>query len=920
MNCGLALMKLERYEEAIIANDQAIHYKPDYYEAWNSKGCFLSHLKRYEEEIVCYEQAMQYQSLPYVALHNRGFALSRLQRYQEAVESYDQSLIYKSDYYDAWWGRGNALVELNRLEEALDAYEQAICSDPNVGKAWGNHGAVLLKLDRPQEAIVSLDRALSYDPVDLLVLVNHGTALTDLGRYEEAIESYKRVIALDPNSHESWNSQGDAFCKLEHYEEALAAYAQALELKPDYHISWSSRGDVLRNLERYEEALEAYEQTIHCKPDYYYGWERYGCTLDDLERYEEALEAYKQALQIKPDYYYAWSGNGSVLSSLGRYEDAITSHDKALYYDPESHHAWNSRSFAAYNSRHLGQPSSLTQTHPELNQRGYFGELASLTVGLIYCPANTHPLGHGFLQRALGNAHWFYGRRQSNPRYYRRQALTAYEASLRVLTASDHPESRLQTLQKLIRTHDALREIAPDAMLALLRQGTELRTRILTQARSDEQREKLTRTLPNFNELTVDFHLSQGDNIAAIETAEADKNGLMQWLISGTANYAQVREMLAPDRAIVYCYLSANAVTSFILRHDQTEPIVVTEFDREISLKMRDRLDKWIKEWNNNYNPKSKDADSVWQETLETELETLAEILEIPKLLPHLQNIQSLILVPHRDLHRFPLHIFFPQTQITYLPSLHLGRKLPAAPSTDPTLLTIEAPNHDGMEPLYHAAAESIVLHQLYPNYLHLPPDQASPEVFLQSIAQPHTHLHFNGHANHNLTDPKHSQLALTGNATLTLQEFINHPCRTTHLVTFAACETGITNAQTITSEYVGWVSACLGRGIPHVLSTLWTVQSEATALFMLYFYSQLQQHKSPILAHHQAQQWLRTLTVLNLRQFYATELFHIVNTNLEEFLEIEQYKLSKMDESDQPYAHPYYWAAFILSGRSSGL
>jgi CHAT domain-containing protein/Tfp pilus assembly protein PilF len=754
-------------------------------------------------------------------------------------------------------------------------------------------------------------------------------ACLEIGDFEQANASYDEALKCHPENQEgswslcgqdAWTRCGSALFHVERYQDAITAYDQAIIYDPNNCKALHDRGFSLYKLQQHQESIESYDQALVCKPDYAEAWLGRGNALIQLEQIDEALEAFAQAIYHKPDYATAWLNHSAALFKLNRYEESIASCDQALKIKPDYYMAWENRSNGAF-SGHGSQESNLfTNLHPELNQWGYQGELASLKVGLIYCSATHCSIGHGHLQRWIGNAHWDHARTEESPRPSWREALKAYNASLRVLTAYEHPEERLQTLQKLILTYGALREITPDAMLALLRQGTELRTRILTQARSDEQRERLTRTLPNFNELTVDFHVSQGDNIAAIETAEADKNGLMQWLISGTANYARMREMLAPDRAIVYWYLSANAITSFILRHDQPDPIVVTEFDREISLKMRDRLDEWIKKWNKNYNPKSKDADSNWQDTLETELETLAEILEIPKLIPHLQNIQTLILVPHRDLHRFPLHSLLPQSNITYLPSLQLGRKLPAAPDTDPTILTIEAPNHDGMEPLYHTAAESIVLHQLYPNYLHLPPDEASPEIFLQSIAQSHTHLHFNGHANHNLTDPKHSQLALTGSATLTLQEFINHPCRTTHLVTFAACETGITNAQTITSEYVGWVSACLGRGIPHVLSTLWTVQSEATAFFMLYFYRQLQQHKSPILAHYQAQQWLRTLTVLDLRQFYATELFQTVNTELEEFLEFEQYKLSKMEESDQPYAHPYYWAAFILSGRSSSL
>jgi tetratricopeptide (TPR) repeat protein len=919
-NRGNSLWHLGRYEEAIVSYDKAIELKPDYHFAWNGRGSSLKDLGRYEEAIASYDKAIELKPDYHFAWNGRGSSLKDLGRYEEAIASCDKAIELNPDFHFAWNNRGISLNDLGRYEEAIASYDKAIELNPDFHFAWNNRGISLNDLGRYEEAIASYDKAIELNPDFHFAWSNRGNSLDDLGRYEEAIASYDKAIELNPDFHFAWNNRGSSLKDLGRYEEAIASHDKAIELKPDFHDAWCNRGNSLWHLGRYEEAIVSYDKAIELKSDYHNAWSNRGNSLKDLGRYEEAIASYDKAIYFKPDYYYAWECRGIALHRMRRYEEAIASYDAAIFYKNDDHITWFNRSLSAYSGCYRGQITEITKKHPELCQRGYFGELSCFTIGLTYCPADTHPLGHGYLQRKLGDAHWDYARAETNYRYYWRKAISAYNESLKALTETDHPEERLKSLQKLIRTHDFLQEIEPAAMLALLRQATDLRDRLLIQAPTEEQRENLNRTLPNFNELTVNFLLTQGNKITALETAEADKNGLMQWLISGTATYSEMRQLLTPGSAIVYWYLSANALTSFILRPDQVEPIVLTEFDREISLKTRDRLDKWIKEWNKNYNPKAEENDNFWKDNLITELATLAEILEIPKLLPHLQNLQTLILVPHRDLHRFPLHTFFPSHQVTYLPSLHLGHNLPSAPNSDQTLLAIEAPEHNGTQPLYHAAIESIALCYLHQSHRHLKPYKASQEEFLKAIAQPHSILHFNGHANHNNTHPKHSELALTGSDTLTLEDFLRHPCPTTYLVTLAACETGITNAQTITTEYVGWVSACLGRRIPHVLSTLWTVQSEATALFMMGFYCQLLQHQDPILAHHQAQQWLRTLTVRDLRQFYSTELSKIDDHNLEEFLETEQDKLSKIEESDQPYAHPYYWSAFILSGRPNGL
>ena len=92
-----------------------------------------------------------------------------------------------------------------------------------------------------------------------------------------------------------------------------------------------------------------------------------------------------------------------------------------------------------------------------------------------------------------------------------------------------------------------------------------------------------------------------------------------------------------------------------------------------------------MKKWNEQYanyrkgkNHNSKDEVKDWRDNLPELLEELAEILDIPAIINSIQNpkskIQNIILVPHRDLHRFPIHALFPDNfTITYLPSAKIG-------------------------------------------------------------------------------------------------------------------------------------------------------------------------------------------------------------------------------------------------------
>jgi tetratricopeptide (TPR) repeat protein len=298
---GNALSALGRKEEAITSYDQAIHFKPDYHQAW----------------------------------YNRGNALAALGRKKEAATSYDQAIHFKPDYHDAWNNRGNTLADLGRNEEAITSYDQAIHFKPDLHEAWFNRGIALDDLGRREEAITSYDQAIHFKPGYHEAWNNRGNTLSALGRKEEAVTSYDQAIHFKPDLHEAWNNRGNALSALGRKEEAVTSYDQAIHFKPGYHEAWYNRGNALSALGRKEEAVTSYNQAIHFKPDYHQAWVNRGIALSALGRHEEAITNYDQAIHFKPDYHQAWGRRGMVLAALGRYEEAVDNYDRVLQINPD---------------------------------------------------------------------------------------------------------------------------------------------------------------------------------------------------------------------------------------------------------------------------------------------------------------------------------------------------------------------------------------------------------------------------------------------------------------------------------------------------------------------------------------------------------------------------------------------------------
>ncbi|MDY7013927.1 MAG: CHAT domain-containing protein, partial [Cyanobacteriota bacterium] len=150
--------------------------------------------------------------------------------------------------------------------------------------------------------------------------------------------------------------------------------------------------------------------------------------------------------------------------------------------------------------------------------------------------------------------------------------------------------------------------------------------------------------------------------------------------------------------------------------------------------------------------------------------------------------------------------------------------------------------------------------------------------------------------------------------AAQTLLELDLSPYR---LVSLAACETAVTGNQTITDEYVGLVSAFLKAGASCIVSTLWKVESAASALLMVEFYRQLLAGRSPVVALKTAQTWLCRATREELLR-WLDEAIDLLREDKANRLTLEDIRdeIAEKEEGERPYGNPYYWAAFVVAGR----
>jgi len=266
---------------------------------------------------------------------------------------------------------------------------------------------------------------------------------------------------------------------------------------------------------------------------------------------------------------------------------------------------------------------------------------------------------------------------------------------------------------------------------------------------------------------------------------------------------------------------------------------------------------------------------------------------------------------------------FLDEYTVTYVPSAYARRvsqdRLHDAQRQASSLLAVVNPTED--LPFTPAEGEQVASLFGDNNSTVLPGNKATSDAVKQGAA---SYFHFACHGFYDWQDPLQSGLLLAKGEPFTLAQIIGTlNLEATRLVTLSACETGITDIRQSPDEYLGLPAGFLQAGAPAVVSTLWAVNDRSTMLLMERFYQfHLKDRLDIPDALCQAQIWLREVTAGKLEQRFAHEedeaLRVHADMSLQTVSEYFAYFASlaiSHGKTYQPFAHPYYWAAFTFSG-----
>ena len=277
------------------------------------------------------------------------------EEYEKAIEAFDFITDIMPNHPPSWHNKGFSYYQLGRYEEAMKNFDEALKYNPNSQYSMFYKSSIYMEEGDFENAEDWIVKALMISPNEPQFLNNYIYILTQLGKYEQAIDVANKSLIIEPDRDDIYNYKGLALSNLNRLEEAIECYDKALKINPNNIDVLNSKGVALDNLNRSDEAIECYDKALKINPNYSEVWNNKGFTLNKLNKLDEAIECYDNALKINPNHVEAWTNKGLALSNLNRLDESLECFDKALKINPNIIEIWNNKGFALSNLNRLDE-------------------------------------------------------------------------------------------------------------------------------------------------------------------------------------------------------------------------------------------------------------------------------------------------------------------------------------------------------------------------------------------------------------------------------------------------------------------------------------------------------------------------------------------------------------------------------------
>jgi CHAT domain-containing protein/Flp pilus assembly protein TadD len=840
---------------------------------------------------------------------------------------------------------GRIYDSLGEKQKALDYYNQALPLFRAVGNKSGeattlnNIGLVYDSLGEKQKALdyydqaLSLFRAVGNKSGEATTLNNIGRVYDSLGEKQKALDYFNQALPLrravrdKPGEATTLNNIGLVYADLGKKQKALDYFNQALPLfravrnKSGEATTLNNIGRVYDDLGEKQKALDYFNQALPLrravgdKSEEATTLNNIGFVYDSLGEKQKALDYFNQALPLFRAVRNK-SGEAKTLNNIGRVYDSLGEKQKALDYFNQ----------ALPLRRAVGDKSGEAKT---LNNIGsIYADLGEKQKALDHYN-QALPLARVVDDRsiqavALRNIGSLFGQQNQIDRAiaFYKQSVSIYEtlrtdiSSLSRQEQSRYTQTIAGTYRNLARLLTQQGRLSEAQQVLELLKIRELKDLELKQKSNEKQIIAISKT----EKQAIDqINPEIAQEIKPQTLPPADRlsshplNQSAQSLLNAQPNSALIYHLLTNDKLWILLITPDGKIQKFASADNKKAIESLTQQFRDQIKQCENRScgQSDTKALNNI-------SQKLYQQLFPQDLQTALQQANPKHLTFALDG--SLRNLPIATLHNGKQYLI-EQYSISNIIAAQLTDskdKLPNRPnilafgvSNDakiPVPADISKDREDKYPALKYVSLELAAILKRDPRpFL----DSSFNLKNLKNQLPQHNILHL---ATHGIFRPNHLNYSylLLGNNQIwnipTIDQTLPDRLRQIHLVTLSACETGIGDKDSTGMEIAGISHAFMSQGAKSVLASLWQISDPSTALFMQRFYTHLANGKTKAQAIQQVQKDFITgkLTPTEAATLRA-EISASTDTRA----------IAPGPASPPDYAHPFYWAPFILIGNN---
>ena len=319
-----AMLGLGHYAQTVQLADQVLGYQDgNHLAALLNKSMALLRLERFEDALAIVDAALVLDDNQPVAYSTRGSALFSLGRYEEALAAFGRALALRPQNAVVLINQAAVLRALQRPIEALVAVDAALAACPDSSSALLNRAAILLDLKRCEEALATLDRLLAKQPNHVKALQNRGLALLYLSRYREALDTAHVLRTGKHSAVDIMLIAGETLLQQGQPDQALRWIDQGLAWYPDHPSLLRGRIAILLDQERYRIALDVAERLVAVAKDHgHISMMAVVAAFNANGRFQDALALLDSLpASIQSEWQFR-AKRGETLALLDRFEEA----------------------------------------------------------------------------------------------------------------------------------------------------------------------------------------------------------------------------------------------------------------------------------------------------------------------------------------------------------------------------------------------------------------------------------------------------------------------------------------------------------------------------------------------------------------------------------------------------------------------